>query len=87
MSWESRSYWLRAVGLWFLLMLAETIHGLWRVKVLALWIGDAAARDVSVFTGSLDSPDYGRVYRMDCSSKRANARARGVYVDGTDDRL
>jgi hypothetical protein len=53
MSWESRSYWLRAVGLWFLLMLAETLHGLWRVKVLALWIGDTAARDVSVFTGSL----------------------------------
>ena len=53
MSCESRSYWPRAVGLWFLLMLAETLHGLWRVKVLALWIGDAAARDVSVFTGSL----------------------------------
>jgi hypothetical protein len=53
MSWESRSYWFRVVGLWFLLMLAETLHGLWRVKVLALWIGDAAAREVSVFTGSL----------------------------------
>jgi len=34
-------------------MLAETLHGLWRVKALALWIGDATARDVSVFTGSL----------------------------------
>ena len=44
MSWESRSYWLRAVGLWFLLMLSETLHGLWRVKVPALWIADAAAR-------------------------------------------
>jgi hypothetical protein len=53
MSWESRSYWLRAVGLWFFLMLAETLHGLWRVKVLDLWTGDAAARDISVFTGSL----------------------------------
>jgi hypothetical protein len=50
---ENRSYWLRAVGLWFLLMVAETLHGMWRVKVLATWIGDAAARDVSVFTGSL----------------------------------
>ena len=40
MSWESRSYWVRAVSLRFLLM-------------LALWKGDAAARDVSVFTGSL----------------------------------
>jgi hypothetical protein len=53
MSWESRSYWVRAVGLWLLLMLAETLHGLWRVKVLDLWIGDAAARDISVVTGSL----------------------------------
>jgi hypothetical protein len=53
MPWESRSYWLRAVGLWFLLVLAETLHGLWRVKVLDLWIGDAAARGISVFTGSL----------------------------------
>jgi len=35
MFWESRSYWLRAVALWFLLMLAETLHVLWRVKVLA----------------------------------------------------
>ena len=35
MSRENRSYWLRAVGLWFLLMVAETLHGLWRVKVLA----------------------------------------------------
>jgi hypothetical protein len=34
-------------------MLAETLHGLWRVKVLTWWIGDAAARDISVFTGSL----------------------------------
>ena len=50
---EDRSYWLRAVGLWCLLMVAETLHGLWRAKVLAAWIGDAAARDVSVFTGSL----------------------------------
>jgi hypothetical protein len=50
---ENRTYWFRAVGLWFLLMMAETLHGLWRAKVLAVWIGDAAARDVSVITGSL----------------------------------
>jgi hypothetical protein len=50
---ENRAYWLRAVALWFLLMAAETLHGLWRAKVLAVWIGDVAARDVSVFTGSL----------------------------------
>jgi hypothetical protein len=50
---ESQAYWLRAVGLWFLLVAAETLQGLWRVKVLAIWIGDAFARDVGVFTGSL----------------------------------
>jgi hypothetical protein len=50
---EGKAYWLRAVGLWFLLMAAETLQGLWRVKVLALWIGDEFARDVAVFTGSL----------------------------------
>ena len=50
---ESQAYWLRAVGLWALLMAAETLQGLWRVKVLAVWIGDEFARDVGVFTGSL----------------------------------
>jgi hypothetical protein len=50
---ESQAYWLRAVGLWFLLMTAETLQGLWRVKVLAIWIGDEFSRDVGVFTGSL----------------------------------
>lgn len=50
---ESEAYWLRAVGLWFLLMAAETLQGLWRVKVLAIWTGDEFARDVAVFTGSL----------------------------------
>lgn len=53
MSREARTYWWRALALWIILMLAETLHGLWRVKVLAIWIGDAAAREVSVFTGSL----------------------------------
>ena len=41
------------MGLWFLLMAAETLHGLWRVKVLAPWIGDEFAHEVAVFTGSL----------------------------------
>jgi hypothetical protein len=53
MSREDRTYWLRAVGLWFLLMMAESLHGLWRAELLAPRMGDAAARDVSVFTGSL----------------------------------
>jgi hypothetical protein len=50
---ERQAYWPRAVGLWLLLMAAETLHGLWRVKVLAIWLGDEFARDVGVFTGSL----------------------------------
>ena len=49
----NQAYWLRAVSLWFLLMAAETLHGLWRVKVLAPWIGDEFAHEVAVFTGSL----------------------------------
>jgi hypothetical protein len=53
MSREDRTYWFRALGLWVVLMLVETLQGLWRVKVLAIWIGEAAAREVSVFTGSL----------------------------------
>jgi hypothetical protein len=50
---ENEAYWLRAVGLWAMLMAAETLHGLWRVKVLSIWVGDDFARDVGVFTGSL----------------------------------
>ncbi len=50
---ENQAYWLRAVGLWFLLMAAETLQGLWRVKVLAIWIGDEFARDVGVFTACI----------------------------------
>jgi hypothetical protein len=50
---ESHAYWLRAVGLWVLLMAAETLQGLWRVKVLAPWVGDDFVKDVGVFTGSL----------------------------------
>ena len=50
---ENEAYWLRAIGLWLLLMAAETLQGLWRVKVLTVWIGDEFAKDVGVFTGSL----------------------------------
>lgn len=50
---ENQAYWLRAVGLWVLLMAAETFLGLWRVKVLSIWLGKDFARDVGVFTGSL----------------------------------
>lgn len=53
MSRESRVWWLRAIGLWFLLMTAETLQGFWRAKVLARWMSDAASRDLSTFTGTL----------------------------------
>ena len=50
---DRQAYLLRAVGLWLVLMGAETLLGLWRVKVLASRVGDEFARDVGVFTGSL----------------------------------
>lgn len=50
---ENQAYWLRALGLWILLMAAETLLGLWRVKILSVWLGDKVTRDVGVFTGSL----------------------------------
>lgn len=50
---ERYAYWLRAIGLWVLLMTAETLHGLWRVKVLSLWLGADFAGNIAVFTGSL----------------------------------
>ena len=43
---------LRAFLLWLLLMSLEFIHAAWRMKILALWIGDFPARQVCVFTGS-----------------------------------
>src|SRR5689334_19316746 len=42
----------RALALWFLLISLECLHGLWRMKVLSLWIGDFPARQVCVFTSS-----------------------------------
>lgn len=43
----------RALAVWSLLMGAEFVHGLFRMKVLALWLGDFPARQVCVFTGSM----------------------------------
>ena len=50
---ENQAYWFRAVGLWLLLMAAETLHGLWGMKVLSVWLGDEFARDAGVLSGSL----------------------------------
>jgi hypothetical protein len=54
MAQETRQLWFRAFALWLLLIGVEVLHGLWRTKVLAPWMGDDfAARQVCVFTGSL----------------------------------
>jgi hypothetical protein len=53
MSRHTLQLWRRALAVWFLLMSAEFVHGLWRMKVLALWLGDFPARQVCVLTGSL----------------------------------
>jgi len=44
---------LRALAVWAVLVVVESIHGLLRRLILEPWIGDFAARQVSVFTGSL----------------------------------
>ncbi|MEW6776596.1 MAG: hypothetical protein AB1405_09905 [Bdellovibrionota bacterium] len=45
--------WLRALGVWLLLMAAETVHGILRTFFLEPILGDFRARQVSVFSGSL----------------------------------
>jgi len=50
---QSQAYWLRAVGLWFLLMAAETLQGLWCVKLLTVWLPGTKLCDFGVLTGSL----------------------------------
>lgn len=43
----------RAIGVWFVLMAAESLHGTLRQLLLAPLLGDWRARQVSVFTASL----------------------------------
>lgn len=45
--------WGRALAVWLLLMLAESMHGTMRTLYLAPLVGDFTARQISVFTGSL----------------------------------
>ncbi len=44
---------LKSISVWILLMLAETLHGTFRILVLVPLLGDPKARQVSVFTGAL----------------------------------
>ncbi len=45
--------WTRSVGVWLVIIAAETVHGTLRQLFLAPAIGDFPARRVSVFTGTL----------------------------------
>lgn len=45
--------WLRTIVVWFVLMGAETVHGIFRRLLLEPAVGDFRARQISVFTGSL----------------------------------
>lgn len=44
---------LRALAVWLVLMVAESVHGTLRMLLLAPFVGDFKARQISVFTGSL----------------------------------
>lgn len=43
----------RAIAVWLLLMLIESVHGVLRTTLLVPRVGDLAARQIGVFTGSL----------------------------------
>jgi hypothetical protein len=43
----------RAVAVWLLIMLVETVHGVLRAMLLVPRVGDLPARQIGVFTGSL----------------------------------
>ncbi len=49
---ESNVYMRRTLAIWLLIILAESVHGLVRQVTLVHLVGDFAARQVSVFTGS-----------------------------------
>ena len=44
---------LRAFAVWLILLLVESVHGVFRTLVLEPWIGDFSARQISVFTGAV----------------------------------
>jgi hypothetical protein len=43
----------RAIAVWLLMMLIESVHGVLRTTLLVPRVGDLAARQIGVFTGSL----------------------------------
>ena len=44
---------LRAFAVWLILLIVESIHGVFRRLVLEPWIGDLPARQISVFIGAV----------------------------------
>ncbi len=44
---------LKSLLVWLLIAVAETLHGIWRVKYLNPRVGDRRARQVGVFTGTI----------------------------------
>ncbi len=44
--------WGKAIAVWMLIVLAESIHGAIRELVIAPAIGDVLARQIGVFVGS-----------------------------------
>jgi hypothetical protein len=45
--------WLRAFAVWILLLLVESVHGVFRKFIVEPWTGDLLARQIGVFTGSV----------------------------------
>ncbi|OKH53915.1 hypothetical protein NIES2101_09215 [Calothrix sp. HK-06] len=44
---------LKALAIWFVIILAETLHGAARTLLLVPLVGDFTARQISVFTGAV----------------------------------
>ncbi len=45
--------WLKVLAVWFLIVIAESIHGIIRQVLIAPMIGDLPARQIGVLTGSV----------------------------------
>jgi hypothetical protein len=45
--------WSRVAGVWLLIILVETVHGILRTLFVAPVVGDFRARQIAVFTGSV----------------------------------
>ncbi len=50
---KETSVFLRALEVWLLISVAETLHGLVRISILQPVVGDFRARQIAVLTGSL----------------------------------